>query len=81
MTKIKGSCLCGNVQYSSAAEPRAQVVCHCLDCQKQTGTAFSIVVGEDTSWIKPTVNVYCETAQPWVTMGEGMENHDRMMPF
>ena len=137
MSRIKGGCLCGNVQYSSAAEPVAQVVCHCPDCQKQTGTASPIVVGlaesdleisgsshaiyvtdgdtgqgvarhfcnncgspiysqprampgfaflkagtlDDTSWLKPTTNIYCETAQSWVTMGEGMEHHDRMMPL
>jgi hypothetical protein len=137
MTKIKGSCLCGNVQYSSAAEPIAQAVCHCLDCQKQTGTAFSVVVGlheadlelsgashatcvtfgdtgiqtirhfcnncgspiysqpqaypgiaflkvgtlDDTTWVNPTLNVYCETAQSWVTIDENMENYDRMMPI
>jgi hypothetical protein len=137
MTKIKGSCMCGNIQYSSEAEPMAQAVCHCTDCQKQTGSAFSIVIGlheadltvsgsshatvatvgdtgkqtlrhfcnncgspiyshpsaypgiaflkvgtlDDTSWIKPTINVYCETAQPWVVIDESMENHARMMPI
>lgn len=137
MSKIKGACLCGNVTYSSAVEPVAQAICHCLDCQKQTGTAFSMVVGlaesdlevtgsshaiystigdtgngvdrhfcsncgspiysapkampgfaflkagtlDDTSWLKPTTNIYCETAQPWVTIDENMDNHQRMMPL
>ena len=137
MTKIKGSCLCRSIKYTSKAEPIAQVVFHCVDCQKQTGTAFSIVLLlqevdlnisgsshattpsfgdtdketirhfcnncgspiysqpraypglaalkagtlDDTSWLKPTINVYCETAQPWVVMGKGMENYDRMLPL
>jgi hypothetical protein len=42
---ITGRCLCGNVSYSVDAEPVAQGVCHCTDCQRQTGTAFSVVVG------------------------------------
>jgi len=45
MPKIQGSCLCGNVRYSSEAEPEMTVVCHCEHCQRQTGTAFSILVG------------------------------------
>jgi hypothetical protein len=45
MSKLDGSCLCGKVTYSSDAEPVAQAVCHCTDCQRQTGTAFSVIVG------------------------------------
>jgi hypothetical protein len=45
MPKIQGSCLCGGVRYSSEAEPEMTVVCHCEHCQRQTGTAFSILVG------------------------------------
>jgi hypothetical protein len=44
MAKLDGSCLCGKVTYSCAAEPLATAVCHCTDCQKQTGTTFSIIV-------------------------------------
>jgi hypothetical protein len=44
MAKLDGSCLCGKVTYSCDAEPLATAACHCKDCQKQTGTAFSIVV-------------------------------------
>jgi hypothetical protein len=137
MIKIAGSCLCGNVKYSCDGEPLAQVVCHCVLCQKQTGTAFSIVAGlpaadlkltgeshatfvtfgdsgeqtvrhfcsncgspiysesaampglaflkagtlDDTSWIKPTANLYCESAQAWVEIDQGMDNYERMMPL
>jgi hypothetical protein len=42
---LSGSCLCGAVRYSCSADPLFTVVCHCADCQKQTGTAFSVVVG------------------------------------
>ena len=45
MSNISGSCLCGAVQYASEAEPLMTAVCHCENCQHQTGTAFSIIVG------------------------------------
>lgn len=44
MSKLSGSCLCGCINYESAAEPSLTAVCHCKNCQKQTGTAFSIIV-------------------------------------
>ena len=43
--KIEGGCLCGKVRYSADAEPAFVGVCHCKNCQKGTGTAFSVVVG------------------------------------
>lgn len=45
MAEIIGGCLCGHVRYSAAAEPVFVGVCHCKNCQKQTGTAFSVLVG------------------------------------
>jgi hypothetical protein len=45
MAKLDGSCLCGEITYESDAEPIGTVICHCADCQRQTGTSFSILVG------------------------------------
>ncbi len=45
MRQITGGCLCGKIRYSATAEPALVAVCHCQNCQKQTGTAFSVVVG------------------------------------
>lgn len=44
MSDISGSCLCGAVTYSSDAEPAMTVVCHCKDCQRQSGSPFSVNV-------------------------------------
>jgi hypothetical protein len=41
---IEGGCLCGAVRYRAETVPLRVVVCHCRNCQKQTGTAFSLVV-------------------------------------
>jgi hypothetical protein len=45
MAKIQGGCLCGAVRYSADAEPAIVGVCHCRDCQKFTGSAFSFLIG------------------------------------
>ncbi|MFT4583550.1 MAG: hypothetical protein ACI8XZ_003311 [Gammaproteobacteria bacterium] len=122
MAKMKGGCMCGKVTYDSAAQPALTAVCHCLDCQKQSGSAMSIIVAvpgneitfkgdlklyktvgkdtglavnryfcpncgsplyshaefmdemifikagtlDDTSWLKPDMNIWCDTAQSWV---------------
>lgn len=42
---ITGRCLCGAVSYSVDAEPVWQGVCYCSNCQRQTASAFSIIVG------------------------------------
>ena len=47
--KINGGCLCGQVRFKADAEPLFQAVCHCKNCQKQGGTAFSVVVGVPTA--------------------------------
>ena len=53
----------------------------CPDCgttimsQPQAMEGVSIVgVGtlNDTSWVKPAVEIYCDAAQPWVSLGGGM---------
>ncbi len=38
-----GGCLCGQIRYKVSAKPLQTVVCHCLNCQKQAGSAFSLV--------------------------------------
>src|ERR1700680_5292532 len=44
MSHMTGGCLCSNLRYAADTEPIFSAVCHCKTCQKQTGTAFRIVV-------------------------------------
>ncbi len=44
MPQMTGSCRCGQLRYNADAEPIFTGICHCTDCQKQSGTAFNIVV-------------------------------------
>jgi hypothetical protein len=38
----EGGCGCGAVRYRLTAEPLIVHCCHCLNCQRQTGSAFVI---------------------------------------
>ena len=40
MSDLAGGCSCGAVRYRLASEPMFVNCCHCLDCQRQTGSAF-----------------------------------------
>ena len=133
MPEISGGCQCGQLRYKASAEPVFTGVCHCTACQKETGTAFNIVVAvpqaavtvegspktfvakgdsgndnprkfcpncgstimseptlmpgvsiiragtlDDTSWLKPTMEIYCDSAQPWVQLGGDMQRFPKM---
>ncbi len=65
MLHINGSCHCGYITYSAEVDPEAVTVCHCIDCQVMTGTAFRTTVpatrdnfkllsGEPAVYIKKT---------------------------
>ena len=123
MARIVGGCLCGNVRYAGTADPLSVMVCHCKNCQKQTSTAFSLIVAlskgtlaikgelsayhdqgtsgqavvrcfcgacgsaimtdaaaypameflkagtlDDTSWLKPDTQFWCDSAQGWLKL-------------
>jgi hypothetical protein len=136
MSKIRGGCLCGAVRYSTDAEPLLTAVCHCKNCQRQSGTAFSVVVAvpkgslvfeggepgtyrdtgesglpvdrrfcttcgspiisqpaampmmdvikagtlDDTSWLQPQLNVWCDSAQPWVHLSDAIPRFPQNPP-
>jgi hypothetical protein len=54
MGKLDGHCLCGQVQYTCDSEPIITAICHCTECQRQTGTAYSIVVGVERAALAVT---------------------------
>jgi hypothetical protein len=39
---MTGGCACGAVRYRLTSEPLVVHCCHCLNCQRQTGSAFVI---------------------------------------
>jgi len=52
MGTISGACLCGSVRYSSNSDPVTVVACHCVTCQKNTGSAFSLNIGLPTESVE-----------------------------
>ena len=52
MARIAGHCLCGKVHYAADMEPKFVGVCHCTDCQRFTGSAFSTIIAVPTEALK-----------------------------
>jgi hypothetical protein len=133
MVRITGGCLCGKVRYSADTDPLYPSVCHCHDCQKASGSAFTIIVAvprntlnvqgelktyahkgdsgmpnyrrfcpscgsrvldeagmapgmlmlqvgtlDDPSWVRPAMEIYCDSAQPWVSLGGEWQRFPKM---
>jgi hypothetical protein len=62
MTERTASCRCGQLRVTTSGGPDRISVCHCLACQKRTGSAFSAqmrwaaecveIEGESKQWIR-----------------------------
>lgn len=59
---IEGGCLCGAVRYRAKGSPVLQAVCHCRNCQRQSGTPFSVVVAveADSLQVEGKLKVYVD---------------------
>ena len=42
---IGGTSLCGQIQFEAIVDPETTTICHCTDCQINSGTAFGYLVG------------------------------------
>jgi hypothetical protein len=45
--KIDGGCFCGQVTYEAEIDPARVAICHCADCQINSGTAYGVIVPVD----------------------------------
>jgi hypothetical protein len=62
--KISGACQCGSITIEGEVDPENVRVCHCTDCQKNSGSAFRFnvpvpgdkfkITGEPAIYIKNT---------------------------
>jgi hypothetical protein len=48
----EGGCACGEVRYRLTSEPLFVNCCHCLNCQRQTGSAFVINILIETDRVE-----------------------------
>ena len=63
--KITGSCHCGAIAYEAQVDPARVTICHCLDCQKLTGSAYRVSVGTDRdrfTVLRGSPSTYVKTA-------------------
>ena len=62
---LRGGCQCGEVRYELGAAPLEVYVCHCVECRRQSASAFGISViarkdafrlakGVAKRWSRPT---------------------------
>ena len=66
MSERVASCHCGALSVACSGEPRKVSLCHCQQCQRRTGSAFSVAVfyareqvavrGEAASYIRPSAS-------------------------
>lgn len=52
--QYEGGCQCGRTRYQVIGEPRQVVVCHCTDCQRQSGSAFGMTMVVDETAFRIT---------------------------
>lgn len=59
-----GSCLCGKVSYTITGQPIRMAQCHCIDCQKVSGTGHisQVFIWNDQIDITGEVKSYACTA-------------------
>ncbi|MDR6214857.1 GFA family protein [Paracidovorax wautersii] len=63
--KIEGACYCGAIGYEAEVQPGTATVCHCDDCQAQSGSAFRANIPAPASsfrLIRGTPRTYIKTA-------------------
>jgi len=70
---LNGGCLCGNVRFETSAEPMFSGNCHCRDCQRSSGGAFTpaIFVPADSVWIQGPVKFFQSRADSGNTIDRG----------
>ena len=44
MPKYEGACYCGSLRYAVTGNPLNTAICHCKSCQRQTGSAFTVMI-------------------------------------
>ena len=63
--RITGGCHCGAIKYEAEIDSAAVGLCHCMDCQVMSGSAFraTVPVKQEGFKLTGTPKVYVKTAQ------------------
>jgi hypothetical protein len=71
VTRIAHFC-CGSLRGEATGEPVFVAACHCMECQRRTGSPFGAFADPSMPW--PNFSVW-ETAQhPWVTFDHELDH-------
>ena len=70
---LSGGCLCGAIRFETSAEPIFSGNCHCRDCQRSSGSAFTpaIFVPENTVSVQGTVKFFESKADSGNSISRG----------
>jgi hypothetical protein len=62
--RIDGGCHCGLISYEAQIEPEKVGVCHCIDCQALSGSAFTVFVPvpKEAFRLRGEPKIYVKTA-------------------
>ena len=52
MSAFAGGCACGRIRYECSEQPIVQLICHCRDCQRASGSAFAAVLAVPSDGLK-----------------------------
>jgi hypothetical protein len=52
MIEARGTCFCGEVRFTVTVDPSKVALCHCLDCQQVSGSAFRHTVFADKTTLE-----------------------------
>ena len=64
--QVEGGCLCGHIEYKAGVDPDKVAICHCTDCQTNSGTAYGVVVAvvnEDFRLLRGELKTYEKIAE------------------
>ncbi len=88
--KRNASCSCGSLQVEVASEPQSVVACHCIACQRRTGSVFGVgayfpedqvsVTGEAHTYVRPTAAGHQFTTHFCPTCGTSLYWHSGKNP-
>jgi hypothetical protein len=74
---LRGGCACGAIRYQVGAMPLFLYACHCTDCQRQSGGAFSMGLPVAAS----AFQIERGQAKAWQFVGGGSERVNLRAPL
>jgi hypothetical protein len=62
--KIEGRCHCGEISYDAEIDPERVIICHCTDCQTNSGAPYraNVPVATDKINLRGRPKTYVKTA-------------------